>query len=248
MHSTRRRIVLAAALVPAVSATRAQTKEPAPDRDFREVRPAQPVDTGSRIEVLEFFQYSCPHCASFDPDLEGWRRKKPADVEYRRLPVAFNAATANHSKIYYALLQLNKVEELHKKVFAAYHVQRKRLLDPNEIADFMAANGIDRKAWLDAFNSFAVATQTNRAAQVWAAYKLEGTPAVAVDGRWLTAPSMVGSRPGTLPVIDHLVVLARKERLDLIAWRELLQGDCTKRISKGIGHFRLPDTYLARSR
>jgi thiol:disulfide interchange protein DsbA len=212
MQSTRRRFVLAAALMPAVSITHAQPKEPVALRDYRDVNPAQPVDTGNKIEVLEFFQYSCPHCASFDPDLEGWRKKMPADVEYRRLPVAFNAATANHTKIYYTLLQLNKVEELHKKVFAAYHGQKKRLLDPNEIADFMAANGIDRKLWLDTFNSFGVATQTSRATQVWEAYKLEGTPAVAIDGKWMTAPSMVGSRAATLPVMDYLIGLARKER------------------------------------
>ncbi len=126
--------------------------------------------------------------------------------------MAFVAATANHTKIYYSLLQLNKVEELHNKVFAAYHGQKKKMIDPNEIADFMAANGIDRKLWLDTFNSFSVATQTSRATQVWEAYKLEGTPAVAIDGKWMTAPSMVGSRAGTLPVMDYLIGLARKER------------------------------------
>jgi thiol:disulfide interchange protein DsbA len=212
MQPIRRRFVVAAALAPAVSLTHAQPKEPVALRDFREVKPAQPVDTGNKIEVLEFFQYSCPHCASFEVDLEPWRKTLAADVAYRRLPVAFNAATANHTKIYYALQQLNKVEALHRKVFDAYHGQRRRLLDPNEIADFMAANGIDRKLWLDTFNSFGVATQTSRAAQVWAAYKLEGTPAVAIDGKWMTAPSMVGSRAGTLPVMDYLIGLARKER------------------------------------
>ncbi len=212
MQSTRRRFVLAAALVPAASVVHAQPKEPVALRDYREVKPPQPVDTGNKIEVLEFFQYSCPHCATFNPDLDAWRKKMPADAEYRRLPVAFVAATANHTKIYYSLLQLNKVEELHNKVFAAYHGQKKKMIDPNEIADFMAANGIDRKLWLDTFNSFSVATQTSRATQVWEAYKLEGTPAVAIDGKWMTAPSMVGSRAGTLPVMDYLIGLARKER------------------------------------
>jgi thiol:disulfide interchange protein DsbA len=212
MPTTRRRVLLATALVPALSIAFAQPKEPVAMRDYREVKPAQPVDTGDKIEVLEFFWYGCPHCATFEPDLEAWRRKLPADVQYRRLPVAFDASRANHTKIYYALLQLNKVDELHRKVFAVMHVQRKPMLDPNEIADFMAANGIDRKLWLDTFNSFAVATQTNRAAQVWAAYKLDGTPAVAVDGKWMTSPSMVGSRAATLPVLDHLVDRARRER------------------------------------
>jgi len=70
MPTTRRRLLLATALVPALSIAHAQPKEPVALRDYRDVKPAQPVDTGNKIEVLEFFQYSCPHCASFDPDLE----------------------------------------------------------------------------------------------------------------------------------------------------------------------------------
>jgi len=212
MHSTRRRFVLAAALVPAMSIAYAQPKTPALLKDYREVIPPQPVTTGDKIEVLEFFWYGCPHCASFEPEIEPWRKKLPADVEYKRLPVAFDPSRANHTKIYYALEQLKRLDDMHRKVFNVMHGARKKMLDPDEIADFMAANGIDRKAWMDAFNSFAVATQTNRAAQVWAAYKLEGTPAVAVDGKYMTAPSMVGSRAGTLPVLDYLIDLSRKQR------------------------------------
>jgi thiol:disulfide interchange protein DsbA len=212
MHTPRRRLVLAAALSPALSVAQAQPKIPAAGVEFREIKPPQPVETGDRIEVLEFFWYGCPHCASFEPDLEAWRKKQGPDVEYRRLPVAFDASRSNHTKIYYALEQLKKTDALHAKVFAAMHSAGKRMLDPNEIADFMAANGIDRKAWLDAFNSFSVATQTRRAAQVWAAYKIDGTPSVAIDGRFLTAPSMTGGRASALRVMDHLVELARRER------------------------------------
>lgn len=212
MHSTRRRLVLASALMPALPAAIAQPKAPVAGKDYREVSPPQPVDTGNKIEVLEFFWYGCPHCASFDPELTAWRKKLPADVEYRRVPVAFSPAQTNHTKIYYALESLKRTDEMQAKVFAAIHSSGKRLLDPNEIADFMAANGIDRKAWLDAFNSFTVATQASRAAKTWAAYKLDGTPAVAIDGKFMTAPSMAGSRPGALLVMDYLVDLARKER------------------------------------
>jgi thiol:disulfide interchange protein DsbA len=85
-------------------------------------------------------------------------------------------------------------------------------LKPDEIADFMAANGIDRKQWLDTFNSFTVATRANRATQVWKAYRIDGTPTMAVDGKFLTAPSMVGSREGSLKVLDFLIQRARSER------------------------------------
>ena len=213
MKNTRRRFVLAAALAPALPATLPQAMAQTPGaNEFRAVNPPQPVETGNKIEVLEFFWYGCPHCASFEPDLEAWRKKMPADAEYRRLPVAFDASRSAHTRIYYALESLKKTDDLHGKVFNAMHAGGKRLLDPNEIADFMAANGIDRKAWLDAFNSFTVATQTKRAAQVWSAYKLDGTPAVAIDGKYMTAPSMAGSRARALQVMDLLIGKARAER------------------------------------
>jgi thiol:disulfide interchange protein DsbA len=101
---------------------------------------------------------------------------------------------------------------LHVKVFRAVQVDRRPLLKTDEIADFMAANGIDRKQWLDTFNSFAVGTRASRAGQVWKAFKVDGTPAMAIDGKFMTAPHMVGSREGSLPVMDYLIQRARAER------------------------------------
>ncbi|MCS7101954.1 MAG: thiol:disulfide interchange protein DsbA/DsbL, partial [Burkholderiaceae bacterium] len=137
-NADRRLFLVAVAAWPL--AGRAQ-RMPAEGTDYRIVSPPQPVDTGAKIEVLEFFQYGCPHCYAFNPELEGWRKKLPADVEYRRLPVNWDNATLNHTKLYYALEALNRLNDLHDKVFAAIHVQKKRLLDVNEIADFMAASG-----------------------------------------------------------------------------------------------------------
>ncbi|HEU0202477.1 MAG TPA: DsbA family protein, partial [Burkholderiaceae bacterium] len=132
-------------------------------------------------------------------------------VEYRRLPVAFDNSRAAHTKIYYALEQLKRLD-LHEKVFRAIHVNKKNLLRENEITELMVANGIDKAQWATAFNSFSVVTKSNRANQVWAAYKVDGTPMVAVDGKFLTAPSMVGTREGAIAVLDYLVQRARAER------------------------------------
>jgi thiol:disulfide interchange protein DsbA len=136
----------------------------------------------------------------------------PSDVEYRRNPIAWNDQTLPHVKIYYALEALKKADEMHAKVFKAVQVDRRPLLKPDEIADFMAANGFDRKQWLDTYNSFTVATRSTRAGQVWKAYKVDGTPMMAIDGKFMTAPSMVGSREGSLPVMDFLIQRARSER------------------------------------
>ncbi len=115
-------------------------------------------------------------------------------------------------RIYYTLEALGKLPELHEKVYAAIQKNRQPMINPDQIADFMAANGIDRKQWLDTYNSFSVAARANRAGQIWRAYKIDGTPMTAVDGRFLTAPSMVGTREGTLAVLDYLVQRSRSER------------------------------------
>ena len=211
MSLTRRHLLLAASTVPCLAFAQA-ARAPQELKDFRPVTPAQPVENSNKVEVLEFFQYTCPHCMSYEPVLEGWRKRLPADAEYRRIPISWDQSNLPHVRIYYTLEALGKVNELHTKVFRAVQLERRPMLKPDEIADFMASNGIDRKQWLDAYNSFSVGARANRAGQVWRAYKIDGTPAMAVDGKWVTAPSMVGSREGSLTVLDYLVQRARSER------------------------------------
>jgi thiol:disulfide interchange protein DsbA len=182
--------------------------------DFIRVSPPVNTDSGAQVEVLEFFQYSCPHCFRFATDLETWRKRQAADVAYKRIPVVFSPQTMPHAKLYYALDALKKTDELHMRVFAAYHQDKRRLLDPKEIADFMAANGIDRAQWTAAFDSFSVVTRANRAQQTWQAYKIDGTPMIGIDGKYVTGPSVVRaqSQAGALVVMDALVDRSRRER------------------------------------
>lgn len=213
MQLARRFLLLAFALAAAAPALVSAQAPRAPQegKDFTVLKTPVPVESGAKIEVLEFFQYSCPHCASFDPYLSAWRKKLPADVEYKRIPIAWDNSTLPHVRIYYTLEALGKVEDMHQKVFAAIQKNRQPMINPEQIADFMAANGIDRKQWLDTYNSFSVAARANRAGQIWRAYKVDGTPIMAVNGRFMTAPSMVGSREGTLVVLDYLVQRSRSE-------------------------------------
>src|SRR6185436_14452964 len=77
--------------------------------EYRLIEP-QPVDTGNRIEVLDFFWYGCPHCNALQPSLEDWIKRKPADVAIRRMPTILKDTWAAHARIYYALELLNEVE------------------------------------------------------------------------------------------------------------------------------------------
>src|SRR5437868_6182640 len=51
-------------------------------RDFTTVRTPQQTADPSKIEVMEVFAYSCPHCFHLEGEVDKWLKKKPADVNF----------------------------------------------------------------------------------------------------------------------------------------------------------------------
>ena len=217
----RRELTLALCAAPALLATPALRAQapfvPEEGTNYNVVPRPQPTDAPGKVEVLDFFWYGCPHCFAFLPDLEAWRKRLPADVAYKHAPVDFgDRGREPHSRIYATLQALGKVEELHVKVFEAYHIQHKRLVDPDEVANLMLANGIARDQWLATYNSFSVANMVNRERLTFQNYGVDGTPMLGIDGRFLTAPSMNGNQANanraTLATADYLIDRVRRER------------------------------------
>ncbi|KDP89402.1 thiol:disulfide interchange protein DsbA/DsbL [Cupriavidus basilensis] len=190
----------------------AQAATPTSGKEYQVLKAPQPVAPG-KIEVTEFFWYGCPHCFDFEPELEAWVSKQGKDVVFKRVPVAFRDDLLPHTKIFYALESLGKLDAMHSKVFSAMHVDRKRMLDPNEIADFMAKNGIDRKAFLDAYNSFSVTTNSQRANKIADAYKVDGVPTMVVQGKYVTSPSIAGTKGAAIQTLDYLVGQVRDKKM-----------------------------------
>lgn len=165
---------------------------------------------GKKVEVVEFFWYECPHCNAFEPLLEAWAARLPADVAFRRVPVGFTARHVVAQKAYYAMEELGLLETMHARVFAAIHVQGRRLLTEQAYAEFIGANGGDAAKFSDAFRSFSVNTKANRARQLTDAYKIDGVPALGIQGRFYTAASLAGGHPGALKVADFLIERSRR--------------------------------------
>ena len=179
-------------------------------RHYMEISPRQPTKDPTQVEVLEFFAYSCSHCNSFEPELEAWLKKLPRDVLFRRIPVAFREDVVIHQQLYFALEALGLVEQLHGKVFHAIHAERQRLATAADIAAFAAKNGADGKRLVETMSSFGVAGKVRQATALAAGYKIDGTPSLGVDGRWLTSGSLAGSNPRSLLVAEHLIAVAKK--------------------------------------
>lgn len=176
----------------------------------RLAQPAPVSAPAGKIEVVEFFSYGCPHCFALEPTLETWAKRLPADVVFKRVPVGFNALYENYQKIFFALEAMGQVEHMHRKVFNAIHQQRQRLDKEADIAAFMTANGVDGAKFIELYKSFGVQTKARQAQLLANAYKIDGVPAMGVQGRFVTSGSQAGSNERALAVTDVLVQSLRK--------------------------------------
>ena len=188
--------------------------QPAPLRpkvDYIAIEP-QPVTTGERIEVVEFFWYGCPHCYNLQPALEAWVKRKPADVVLRRVPAAFRDSWLPHARIYYTLEALGELDRLHHSVYTALHQNKESLMSANATADWAARNGIQPAQWIAAYNSPEVGRKVDAAKDLTKAYSIPGTPSLVVDGRYLTSSGMAESMPAVIQTLEGLIVMARDRR------------------------------------
>ena len=157
--------------------------------NFAVVKPAQPTTApAGKVEVIEFFGYWCPHCNDFEATLEDWAKRNDAHIVLTHVPVplAFRSGVSNLQKLYYALDAMGKEHELRRKVFAGIHTDHTLAYDadPAAIADWAAKNGLDRKKFVDTFNSFSVQSRVTRADQMAAAYGITGVPTLAIAGKY----------------------------------------------------------------
>lgn len=216
----RRDFSLAAAAAVAGSATllaglpaRAQTQAPQAGKEYMQL--AQSVNTAvpaGKIEVLEFFWYSCGHCNNFEPVIAAWAKKQPQDVVVQRVPIAFqqNANYIPLQKLYYTLEALNLVDTLHIAAFETIHKERKRLNSDQAILDWATSKGVDAKKFQEAYNSFSVANAVRRATQLQDQYRVQGVPSLAVAGKYYTDGTLTGSFSRVLEVVEYLVEQERK--------------------------------------
>jgi thiol:disulfide interchange protein DsbA len=195
----------------ALPATAQQVKR---DVDYRLIPQPQPVETGDRIEVIDFFFYACPYCNELAPHLERWLKRKPADVVFRRMPVVRHDSWIPLAKTYFALEAMGEVDRLHLAVYRSYHVEDLYMSQEKVIAEWATKHGLDSEKFMAIYRSDDVRQKVERARKMTIDYDIQGTPSIVVDGKFLTSSSMTPGVPQVIPVIDGLVRLARQQRLE----------------------------------
>ncbi|CAM3744712.1 thiol:disulfide interchange protein DsbA/DsbL [Roseateles saccharophilus] len=206
----------AAGLLPLATAARAQGG-PVEGRQYARLPQALPGTPG-KIEVVEFFFYRCPHCYAFDPLLEAWVHKLPADVSFRRVPVGGQKILQLHQRMFYALQAMNALTpQVHGGIFNAIHRGGMGLEDEAAVTALVSQLGVDAARFKATFHAFGIEPKIAQGTRLAEACGVESVPALVVGGRWRTSPSMAGT-PGqneqtdgqqALAVADYLISLSR---------------------------------------
>jgi thiol:disulfide interchange protein DsbA len=179
-------------------------------KDFRKLAKPQPTETGKKIEVIEFFSYSCPHCRDLEPFLTPWIKKLPADVQMRRIPAQFSPQWIGTAKVWYTLEGLNR-EDLTPAVFNAIHSQNARLHEDRAFFEWAAAQGLDRKKVEDMYNSFSVNGKVSRAKSLVQTYGVQSVPTFVVDGKYTTETGQARRHDEVPALLDKMIETARAE-------------------------------------
>ena len=172
-------------------------------------KPAATEAPAGKVEVVEFFWYNCPHCNSFEPMFDAWAKKQSKDVSVRRSPIAFRPDFEPQQRLYYVLEGLGKIDELHKKVFYAIHVEKQQLNTADQITAWADKQGIPKAKFLEMYNSFSVSTKVRKATQLQDAYALDGVPALGINGRYFTSGTQAKTLERSLQVADSLIAQSR---------------------------------------
>jgi protein dithiol oxidoreductase (disulfide-forming) len=181
-------------------------------RDYDALASPQPVDTGAKIEVREFFWYGCPHCYALEGGLERWVKRLPSNVEFVRMPATVPRWMV-HAQAFYTFAALGATAKTHSALFRAIHEKNQRLDSEAALAEFAREQGIDPAKFREAWESFGVRFKLQQAKQTNAAYQISSVPTFAVDGKYVTSASMAGGEAQLFAVLDQLIQKAAQERL-----------------------------------
>lgn len=181
-----------------------------PGRDYVELRAPQPSSApAGKVEVIEFFSYTCIHCYRLEPAVESWAAKLPAHVSFRREQIVWSKEMEPLARLFATQRQMGLLDKLHKPVFDAMMRDKQNLADEKLLTPFLKAQGVDANAFLQTSKSFGMASQVSRAAKMTRDYQIEGTPTFVVAGRYAT---MAAEPTRLLQVVDELIAKAKNGR------------------------------------
>jgi thiol:disulfide interchange protein DsbA len=201
--------VLATASLIGMTATATAAEPIEAGKQYVELSSPVPVSKPGKIEVVELFWYGCPHCYHFEPTINPWIKKLPDDVHFIRIPAMFGGVWDAHGQLFVTLETMGVEDKVHAAIFDAIQKQGKKLAKPDEMAEFLATQGVDKDEFLKAFNSFGVKSQVEKDKKLAMAYQISGVPTMIVNGKYRFDIGSAGGPEQALEVADQLIAKER---------------------------------------
>jgi thiol:disulfide interchange protein DsbA len=179
--------------------------------DYDLVQPAQPTADPAKVEVMEFFWYGCPHCYDFEPAVNAWLQRKPDNVLFIRQPAAFNELWAAHAKAFFTAEALGILDKVHAPFYEAIQKKKQHLETEDQVAKFLSQYGVPEAEVRKAYKSFAVDAKMRRATggqgdrPLTEYYRVDGTPAIIVNGKYRIGPRTAKSFPRMIEIMEALI-------------------------------------------
>tara|TARA_B100001057_G_scaffold433378_1_gene462214 strand:+ start:289 stop:900 length:612 start_codon:yes stop_codon:yes gene_type:complete len=164
------------------------------------------------IIIYEFFWYGCPHCFNLEPTMDRIEADLEKDTKIMKIPVALRESWVAHAKLYYALEQMGKIDEMHNLIFEEIHIENNRLTTEEQITRFLQQHDINTELFLEKFNSFGTEARIKKSSNLARKYQINSVPTIIVNGRYLTSGSYVSSYDELYSVVNLLI---ERERNDL---------------------------------
>ena len=179
--------------------------------DYIELVPPRPVRVeAGKIEVREFFNFSCPHCFRLQGPFAKWQAEHAGeDVVIVHQPLVFARYNGHFARVYYTLSGLKLSGELHAKVYDAIHVQRELINSRGRFLDWLVEQGAARDRAAAMYDSFTVNSLAVRAESIAAEYGIDSTPQIAINGKYIINPALSRSYER---LMDTLTALVERER------------------------------------
>ena len=164
------------------------------------------------IIIYEFFWYGCPHCFNLEPTIDRIQADLDTDAKIVKVPVALRDSWMPHAKLYYALMQMNKIDEMHNKIFEEIHLEDNHLSTKESMIEFLGKSGIDTKLFLEKYNSYGTEARVKKSSNLARKFQINSVPTIIVNGKYLTSGSYVSSYDELYSVVNLLV---EREKNDL---------------------------------
>ena len=164
------------------------------------------------IIIYEFFWYGCPHCYNLEPTMDRIEADLEKDTKVVKLPVALRDSWIPHAKLYYALKQMDKIDQIHNLIFEEIHLEDNRLTTEQQMIDFLGKHGVDTDKFIEKYNSFGTEARIKKASNLAKKYQIDSVPTIIINGKFLTSGSYVSSYDELYSVVNLLV---ERERNDL---------------------------------